>query len=197
MMTNELDVRRAKDTLRATVRARREAIDHAELMRKSLVIERTIAAMDEYRRARTILLYASARDEVHTMSLIEAALADGKKVALPHMTVHHTLEPRLVTDTGELKRNRYEILEPTVRAPLVDPAAIDLAIMPGVAFDEEGRRLGMGKGCYDRLLPALANAKTVGLAFEEQVVKSIPFDGHDRPVGMVVTERRVIAGPSG
>lgn len=185
-------VHQAKQVLRDEVRGRRAAIEHTERMRKSLVIERAVSAIDEYVSARTVLLYASTRDEVHTLGLIEKALADDKVVALPHMTSGGSLEPRRATDTGELERNRFGILEPGVRAPLIHPVTIDVAILPGVAFDAACNRLGMGKGCYDRLLPALERATTIGLAFEEQVVAAVPHETHDRAVDIVVTETRVM-----
>ncbi len=191
-MSSDSSFRQTKQELRAEVRERRAGLDHALRMRKSLAIEKTVVATTEYEQAACIMLYASSHDEVHTFSLIEKALADGKVVVLPRMAAGENLEPHVVEDTTELRRNRYGILEPLETAPRASLGDVDVAIVPGVAFDERCNRLGMGKGCYDKLLPRIEHATRVGLAFEEQMVESVPCEEHDSRVDVVVTEKRVL-----
>lgn len=188
---------RAKRAIRARARAGRGELGHAERTHKSLAIEKAVASTDEYKRAGTVLLYASTADEVQTFGLIDRAIADGKLVLLPRMTAAETLVLHRITGTSGLRRNRYGILEPQVRAERVPKSRIELAIVPGVAFDERCYRLGLGKGCYDKLLPTLKNVVTVGLAFETQLVEEVPREAHDRPVDMIVTERRIIRKSEG
>jgi len=177
------------------MRERRAELDHALRMRKSLAIEATVISAREYQQATCVMLYASSHDEVHTFSLIERALADGKTVILPRMAASENLEPHVVQDTTELRRNRFGILEPLETAPRASLGDINVAIVPGVAFDDRCNRLGMGKGCYDRLLPRIEHATRIGLAFEEQLVEAIPCVEHDCAVDVVITERRVIHCP--
>lgn len=188
----ETSVRKAKRAVRAEVRSRRRAMTYSERTRKSLAIEKTLAGTDEYKNAATILAYASISDEVQTLGLIERAVADGKTVVLPRVTATEALMLHQVGGTAELTRSRYGILEPRARAPRVPASDIDLAIVPGVAFDESCHRLGLGKGCYDKLLPTLKRIVTMGLAFEAQLVDEVPRESHDRPVDMIITEKRTI-----
>lgn len=191
-VSSEGSLAEAKRALRAHMRERRAGLEHALRMRKSLAIETTVIATKEYQQAACVMLYASSHDEVHTFSLIERALADGKVVVLPRMAAGENLEPHVVADTTELRRNRFEILEPLETAPRASLGDIDVAIVPGVAFDDQCNRLGMGKGCYDKLLPRIEHATRIGLAFEEQLIESVPCEEHDAHVDVVVTEKRVL-----
>jgi len=157
----------------------------------SRAIESGVAGMSEYKRSRVVLAYAATEEEVRTAELIDCALAEGKTVVLPRvegeeLVLHSILGRR------ELSPGRFGILEPPASCPTVAPERVDLALIPGVAFDQAGWRLGMGKGFYDRLLPKLEKAFTVGLAYESQIVDEVERGGHDRPVDAVVTEKRVI-----
>lgn len=188
----ETSVRKAKRGVRAEARSKRRALSHSERTRKSLAIEKRLAGTDEYKNCDTILMYASISDEVQTLGLIERAVADGKTVVLPRVTVTEALTLHRVGGTAELRRSKLGILEPVARAPRMRPADIQLAVVPGVAFDQGCHRLGLGKGCYDKLLPRLEGITKIGLAFEAQLVDEIPREAHDRPVDMLVTEKRVI-----
>jgi len=183
--------------LRARVRraalARRDALAPAARARLSRRIARRVAALPEFRRASTVMAYATFRSEVDTAPLIAAALAKKKRVLLPRTVVEgRALEPREFAPGALLVAGAYGIPEPPPDAPRADPADIDLVIVPGACFDEGGNRLGYGGGYYDRFLPRAGRAATVGVAFEAQVVPAVPPAEHDVPLGAVVTERRVI-----
>lgn len=142
-------------------------------------------ATPAFREARVVLLYAALPDEVPTQRLLQADL--GKTILLPRVA-GHDLELRLYASTDDLVESPdYHIPEPT--GPLfTDYAAIDLALIPGMAFDAQGHRLGRGKGFYDRLLahPALTGLKTIGLCFDFQLLAAIPTEPHDHHVDSLI-----------
>jgi len=174
----------------------RDAIPVEARQEKSAAIARRIIGWRRFADAGTILAFLSSRSEVLTEPIIAAALAGGKVVAAPRtLLAEKRLEFRRVRAIpGEVEPGAFGILEPKVEAPLVEPAAADLVLVPGLAFDEQGYRLGYGGGFYDRLLahPAV-HAAAAGLAFEEQLIAGSPRGESDVPVGWVVTERRIIA----
>ncbi len=144
-----------------------------------------------FRSAKTLLLYLPIRGEVETEGIARTARSAGKGLVLPRVQQ----EPRklwLHAWVGEPVPGAYGIREPAAGWPLVEPGAIDLVVVPGVAFDRSGGRLGYGGGYYDRtlLLIRAANpgARFVGLAFTLQVVAALPREEHDIPLDGLVTE---------
>jgi 5-formyltetrahydrofolate cyclo-ligase len=184
-----------KSALRRRMAAIRDAIPADERNVKSEAIARQLADWEWFRQARTILAFLSTRSEVLTAPIVAVALAAGKAVGAPRtLLAERHLDFRLVRgEQDELALGPFGILEPTADLPPIDPAAADMVLVPGLAFDARGYRLGYGGGFYDRLLagPA-ANAAAVGLAFEEQVVERVSHTKRDLPVDWVVTERRII-----
>ena len=128
--------------------------------------------------AKTVMLYYSLPDEVDTHSLVDSLLMSGKHILLPRVTGEGTMELRRYTGPSDLAQGAYNIMEPTGEV-FDDYAAIDLAVIPGVAFDSDGNRMGRGKGYYDRLLPKLANTYKLGICLPFQLVEKIPTDKHD------------------
>ncbi len=152
--------------------------------------------MKEYRQALAIMAYMDFRNEVRTGVLVEAAMATGKKVAIPHTDVAgYRLIPSLITNyPGDLRPGAWGILEPKPRSlrPL-DPAEIDLVVVPGIAYDLQGNRLGYGGGFYDRFLQCTKpGAVYVAPAFELQLQPDVYPCSHDVPVHFLVTEDRLI-----
>ena len=135
-----------------------------------------------------MLLYHSLPDEVDTHAFIRRWSAQ-KRILLP-VVKGYDLELRLYIGDDRLTEGAFHIDEPTGTA-FTDYAAIDLAVIPGVAFDRRGNRLGRGKGYYDRLLPRIPTAYKLGLCFPFQVLNQIPAEAHDIPMDEVLT-----AGPS-
>ncbi len=134
-------------------------------------------------------------DEVQTLSLIEKALVDKKEVYLPKVAPSlKEIEVFQITDAKQdLKKGFYGILEPNKKKP-VDSNQIDLFILPGLAFDPQGGRLGRGKGMFDQFLASLSEKKKafVGLAFECQMVSKVPSEKHDIHVFQIITEKRIV-----
>lgn len=201
MDTDRHAIADAKAVLRRAALARRDALAPAEREERSRRIQDRLVALEEYRRARVVCLYAGIRSEVATLPVVARALEEGRRVSLP--ACHgDTLRLVYVTALDELvSAGRFGLLEP--RPDLVEaterrcPAdAVDLFVVPGVAFDAEGGRIGYGRGYYDRLLAgARLDAARIGLAFETQMVERVPATPHDVPVHRVLTEARTYSRP--
>ncbi len=134
--------------------------------------------------AKTILLYHSLKDEVDTHDFIEKWSAR-KRILLPAI-LGDNLELRTYTSAAELSAGAYGIEEPAGR-PFEDYAAIDLAVIPGVAFDKRGNRLGRGKGYYDRLLPHLPGSYKIGICFPFQLIEEVPAEDFDIRMDEIIT----------
>lgn len=185
-----------KKELRKKVIAARASLPEAEVARKSARITESIVALPEYQKALSIMAYVDFRNEVQTGELIKKALQDGKKVAVPYTDLAgKRLIPSLLEDfPGDLVPGTYGILEPPADCLRpVGPEELDLVIVPGVAFDERGNRLGYGGGFYDRFLPRTGeDCVWLAPAFELQLQPGVYAAEHDCPVHIIVTEDRVI-----
>lgn len=184
-----------KRDLRTAILARRLALTPAEVARKSAVIQGKLWQLPAFRTARVLMAYVACRNEVETEKLIRNALLEGKRVVLPVTDVRRKMIcARLISRYPEdLVTGPFGIPEPGAFCPLVAREELDLVLVPGVAYDVKGYRLGYGGGYYDRFLPGLRpNAVTVGLAYDFQVVSTIYPEAHDWPVTFVITEKRVI-----
>ena len=137
--------------------------------------------------AQTIMAYYSLPDEVNTHDLIDDLVAEGKTVLLPRVTGDETMEVRRYTGRADLQEGAYHILEP-VGEPFTDLSAIDLILVPGLAFDAAGHRLGRGRGYYDRFLHSKNRPYCVkiGVCFDFQKVDEVPVDAHDMAMDRVV-----------
>jgi len=181
----------------------------AEMSKEDVVtnsdrIFRRLCAFKEYENATLVLAYMSFGNEVMTGDFIGKCLRDGKRVALPRVEstdgnnrILRVYEIKdLQNDTEEGFRGIFEPI-PSVTS-LVDPVQIDLAVIPGVAFDVFCNRLGYGAGYYDRFLPLLrTDCLKAGVAFESQIADFLPFDKHDFRLDLIVTEKRTIKQPQG
>jgi 5-formyltetrahydrofolate cyclo-ligase len=189
----ESEVRTLKAAIRREAHARRnDQPNKDELSRR--ILER-VFNLAEYDVAKTVLFYIDARSEVRTRPAIGQALASEKTIAVPYC-VGDELELFRLASMDELAPGAFGVLEPKPElrpaAKRVEAGDLDLVIVPGVAFDRRGGRLGHGAGYYDRLLRRRrADAATIGLAFERQVFDEIPMAPHDVRMDVVVTETSV------
>ncbi|MBI5190144.1 MAG: 5-formyltetrahydrofolate cyclo-ligase [Nitrospirae bacterium] len=187
---------RDKAAIRHELLARRDALTQDDRHAASDTVSDRLRGEGEYKAAKAVLLYVSFRSEVGTRGLIEAALKDGKTVIVPKVDRKaHRLKLFEIKDvTRDLEAGYMGIYEPVEHTTrLAGPKEVDLVVLPGVGFDEAGRRLGYGGGYYDRLLEELKpGAGLIALAFEAQIVEEIPAEPHDKRVGKVVTEKRTI-----
>ena len=189
------DPREAKRRLRERVLRSRDALPAELRARFGAAITEQLLAREDFRAARTVLLSVAFRSEWETRPLFSAALALGKTVVAPRVdrerrTLGLYAVRNLERDVGA---GYLGIGEPLPHCPGVDPSAIDWVLVPGVAFDPSGHRIGYGGGYYDRLLPALrSDARRIAGAFELQIIDRVPAAAHDLKVDAIVTEARTI-----
>jgi 5-formyltetrahydrofolate cyclo-ligase len=172
--------------------ARRKALAQTAMRSAGLLAQQALSATREFTEARIIGLYAPVHNEVETAEVMRAALASAKMVLFPAVC-SGGLEFRRIDDPCMLRRGAFSIPEPDAACPVHSPGVADLIVIPGVAFDLSGRRIGYGKGYYDRALHQLeGKGRLVGLCYDFQIVGEIPDQPHDVRMDMIITERRVI-----
>ncbi|MCL4477363.1 MAG: 5-formyltetrahydrofolate cyclo-ligase [Nitrospirae bacterium] len=185
-----------KSRIRQQVLRKRDSIDPATRKAKDLLIIEKFLSLSEFERSQAILFFASFRSEVSTVPLIEEALRLGKRVVLPSVDpAHKELRLYEIKGLNELSPGYMSIPEPVVPGERErDINDVTLAVVPGAAFDSRGNRLGYGAGFYDRLLSRLKRQiPLIAIAYEEQIVDSLPSEPHDIRVHMIVTDKGVIA----
>lgn len=183
----------AKVALRTEMRRLRQGLAPADCAERSRRIAEQLWRLEAFVRARRVLFYAAGGGEVETLPLLERWVEGGRKVILPRVE-GEALTLVEVDDLNDLSRGYQGLLEPRPgRGRVVPWEAIEVALLPGLAFDLESNRLGRGGGHYDRALVCLGpKTLKIGLAFDFQVVERLPMEAHDIPVDLVVTETRMI-----
>jgi len=163
--------------------------DRAEALDKARAIKKKLFSLPAFKKVKIVMFYASKDEEAKTDEMIDEALGAGKRVALPRCTSLKTIIPKEITDRKkDLEKGAFGICEPKECKKDISTEEIDVIVVPGVAFDKKGARLGRGKGYYDRFLKNLSPDKvTIGLAFDFQIVENLPKDSHDIPVSQVIT----------
>ena len=183
-----------KKLLRASLAARRDALSPEQRAEASTRICARLSGLASFRYAGTVLLYMPFRSEVDISPLIDAALASGKAVGLPRCEKKGRMSFYRIACREDLSPGAYGILEPPVGAPLMGEELLrsdTLAVIPGLAFDACGYRLGYGGGYYDRFLSAFGGVP-VGVCFADLIENELPRGPYDRKVQLVITERKVI-----
>ncbi len=180
-----------KRRLRAMQRLRIGSLSAASRRAHSRLILDRLVRWDIYRNARKILLFASLKDEPDTWSLLKRSLLLKKQVYLPAIRPGGSLGIYRVKNVEtDLIPGEFDVWEPRkLKKNMSLLCEMDLALIPGLAFDSQGRRLGRGKGCYDRLLAAKKKPFCLGLGFEAHLVKKIPEAKNDQRVHGIQTEK--------
>lgn len=175
-----------KKQIRSTILLRLKTQKEENREKKSRSIAKKLLRTLVFKRAKRVVFYISFDGEVNTAEMIECARRLGKIIAVPHCRRNGLLTPVLCSPRMRLKRGLYGVAEPARCIPM-NIRDIDLVIVPGVAFDKKGGRVGRGKGCYDRFLKMLpAGTPTIGLAFDFQILPSVPVTEHDVSVDRVI-----------
>lgn len=182
-----------KKMLRDQMRAWRRQLDPAWRAAASEAIVSRLETLAIFQQAQVIHTYVAWRNEVDNHDLIRRLLRAGRRVAVPKVERGtHELSHYFITAFSELKPGAFGILEPVPgQSRIASPQQFDLVLVPGIAFDRSGHRLGMGQGYYDRFL-AQVKAPKIALAFSFQVTDRIPVEAHDQRVDAIVTEKEVI-----
>lgn len=185
-------VTEAKRRLRSQLLAAWSSLTDAELLQLSVAATDHLLASPQWQQAGTIFTFVNMpKSELPTQRLIKAAFSQGKRVAAPVIAGKGLMEAYEFNDLAELQVDAYGILAPNPRIHRqLSPQDIDLVIVPGLAFDRRGYRIGRGGGYYDRYLPRLSQkASTVGWTAERFVLQKVPVHPHDVPVKYIVTEQ--------
>ena len=173
-----------KKELRRSIRERKRAMTEEEIVSRSEKLAELFYASDAYKNAKTIYGYLPYNQEVRTVPMLEQAMRDGKRVAVPKC---YGEEMRFIymDDLSKVEKGYANIPEPIADEPVADDTTA-LVLMPGLAFDAAGHRLGYGKGYYDKFLAREPHHPTVALCFDFQMLDSIEHDPHDVPVDLVL-----------
>ena len=189
-------IHKKKKELRKKVQELRDAIDPEQRKLLSAHVADRLWTVPEFAAARTMLFFISFRSEVDTVPIIQRALDEGRVACVPCTDAENKSMAacRIEDLEADLEMGHYDILEPRKECMRpVPPRDIDVILMPGVAFDPGGGRLGYGGGYYDRFLERCGPAcALIAVAFELQIVDRVPCADHDAPIHKVVTEARVI-----
>jgi len=176
-----------KSDIRERIKHEVSAMSSAARLRADRKIFNRFFKKESVERAQRICIYVSRPDEVNTTRIIDRLWETGKTVIVPrvdgdHLTLHE------ITSVDDLTEGRFHILEPKDTCPVAHPSTVDLFVVPGVAFDKSGQRLGHGFGFFDRLLKTVTAPK-LGLAYACQVIAEVPHTSYDVSVTALVTEK--------
>lgn len=170
-----------KKALRQHVRALKRTFTPQQLDEKSLAAVTRLKALKAFRDAKTVMLYYSLPDEVNTHTLV-VEMAKEKHVILPTVVGDDIIPVEFRPET-QMREGDFHILEP--EADRYD-GSYDLIVVPGMAFDADGHRLGRGKGYYDRFLEQHPEVPTIGLCFDFQLMEHVPAESFDKPMNLVL-----------
>jgi 5-formyltetrahydrofolate cyclo-ligase len=185
-----------KAAARRTALAAREALAATERDAAVRAVTERLAGLPELRDARSVLAYAAMWGELDPAFAVASLRAAGARIAYPRVCAPGEMTLHWADDEAELAPGYCGIREPPADSAQASPDDFDLVLVPGVAFDESCCRLGHGGGFYDRLLLRLRpGTLVVGLAFDEQIVGSLPREPHDALLDIVVTPTRVLRRP--
>jgi 5-formyltetrahydrofolate cyclo-ligase len=173
--------------------ARRRALSREQWIESSRLAQRQLLSLEQFARAECIALYAPAHNETDTAGIREEAVAAGKRVLYPAVCGDRMMF-RQVEGLQSLAEGRFGILEPCPTGKDHHADEPDLIVVPGVAFDPAGHRIGYGKGFYDRFLQHPGRtAHLIGLCHDFQLIEGvIPAEGHDIRMEIIVTDRRIV-----
>ncbi len=187
----ELD--RAKAALRAQAREARRTVPPGARAAHGRAIAERMLRLPEIAGASAVLLYGASPEEADPGVLEDALRELGKRIAYPRVTGERELAIHWVDSRDVLAEGPYCLLQPTAEAPSATLRELSAIVVPGVAFDPEGNRLGYGGGFYDALLAdPIGTPPAIGVAFDEQVFDEVPHAAWDRPVDVLVTPTRTV-----
>ncbi len=177
-----------KSEIRNQNKIRRSAMKTEEVMQKSREAANIFLASDYYKNSKQLMLYMPLGNETDTSAIIKAAFCDGKTVVFP-VTDEKSGEitPFYAFFDTTFSKGAFSVSEP-VGTQIADMSKTDVVLVPGIAFDKTGNRVGFGKGCYDRLLKD-SSATLIGFCYGFQVCEHIPSEAHDIKMDALVTEK--------
>lgn len=190
-----MSIAEEKAQLRREMRAKSRALPTDCRAAADAAIRRHIRDSAEYAAAKTVFAYLGVGWEIDTRPLLEDILRDGKRLCLPLCTGPHEMAICVVHSLDELEPGAYGIPEPSKNSMMLPPEQVDLALVPCVAADRRGRRLGQGGGYYDAFLKQYRGTAFL-LSREATVLAAVPVENHDFPLPFLVTETKVFSFPA-
>jgi 5-formyltetrahydrofolate cyclo-ligase len=182
-----------KAQLRESCLARRAALTTAKRRQMSAAIAEHVCAMPAFQDSQTVMLYMALPQEAQTAAILAESRYQGKRVTVPVVKPCGLVAAELPTGQLQFQPGPFDIPEPAVSTAIIPPEDINCVMVPGIAFDRRGARLGFGKGYYDRFLCRLpATTYVCGLAFSVQIVQHVPDLPHDVRMQSLVTEQGVL-----
>ncbi len=185
-MENQTLTAKDKINMRNQALTSRESLDNNYVKAASQNIIEKLIDTPEYKNAKIIFTYISVNNEVNTHELIKKSLFLGKAVCVPLCSKGGKMTARKITSLDNLATSSFGIPEPLDSSPIIDPADIDLCIVPCVCADKEGYRVGYGGGYYDRFLPN-TSAKKILLIFNDYIYNAVPKEPHDEKADIIIT----------
>jgi len=178
-----------KRELRKSMKLRRSELSDCERQERDNIIYEKLISSEAYLKAKVIFIYISYGDEVNTHSIVKHALSIGKRICVPKVISKETgMKSIEIKSLDELNAGAYGILEPHSEGIVVKPDEIDMIILPGLAFDKKGGRLGYGGGFYDRYLTQVkGNTVKAALAYNFQIIEKVPTEEFDVPIDYIIT----------
>ena len=182
-----------KAQLRKSCLARRAALTTARRRQMNAAIAKHVCAMPAFQDSQTVMLYMALPQEAQTAAILAESRYQGKRVTVPVVKPCGLVAAELPTGQLQFQPGPFDIPEPAVSTAIIPPEDINCVMVPGLAFDRRGARLGFGKGYYDRFLCRLpATTHVCGLAFSVQIVQHVPDLPHDVRMQSLVTEQGVL-----
>ncbi len=186
MLKNNLIEKLTKPEIRSKILLRLKKQKEEDRFQKSNLVKEKLFRDKVFKRAKIVLFFISFGGEIYTQDMIKKARKSGKIVAVPVCKRNGIMRPSVLLEKARLMRGLYGIYEPAIKR-FVNLEDLDLVIVPGIAFDKKGNRLGRGKGYYDRFLRRLPEkASSIGLAFDFQILPHIPANSLDKKVDKVI-----------
>lgn len=193
-----MEIFNEKKALRKEILTKRKNIDTAEKEEMDKKILDRFFESKYYKEAKKIFIYISYDSEIDTIKIIDKAFKDGKKIYVPRTEFESRLMDAVeITSFDNLIKSSYGILEPSINTPYINPNELDLIVVPGVAFDKKGGRMGYGAGFYDRYFKKInknniEKITKLALAYDFQVLEEVPMSAQDVPVDYIITEKEFI-----
>ncbi len=188
-----------KQQLRVKLLAKRRELPQAEIVSRSKEMAQQLYAWPYYQQAKVIMLFLSMPDEPQMDEILKDAWQQGKTVCVPHMRSEFgIMDAAIIENHQELVKGRFNLLVPDpTQLTLIDPCLIDVILVPAVAYDCAGNRLGMGAGYYDRFIPQALQAVRIGAIWTTQMIDQVPCDPYDKPVHYLLREDGIVPCDTG
>lgn len=183
------DVATQKKEARKELSSLRNALGEDYRKKSDRLIFDAVVNSEAYMKSKVVLAYYPIKSEVQILPMISRAIEDGKSVAFPvSNTKDYTLTFRYISNLSELKSGAYSILEPPAESAEFNGEGPAVCIVPALAFDKRGMRIGYGKGFYDRFLTNFSGI-TMGICYSRLLVELLPCENTDIPVDIIITEK--------